>query len=232
MEDIVFLFDVDNTLLDNDRVQSDLDAQLAETCGEATRKRYWAIYDELFASLGYTDYFGAFQRCRIESPFDLSLLKAAGWLIDYPFDERLYPGALDAVSHVRRWGPVALLSDGDAVYQPRKVQRSGLWRAVGGEVLIFVHKETELGEVERLYPARRYVLVDDKLRILSAVKSHWGDRVTTVFPRQGRFAEDAHSLAAYPPADVAIAKIGDLGALDRETLESSGSRGSNKGERR
>ncbi len=218
MEDIVFLFDVDNTLLDNDRVQRDLDAHLAETCGEATRKRYWTIYDELFASLGYTEYFGALQRCRLESPYDLRLLKTAGWLIDYPFGERLYPNALDALAHVRQWGPVVLLSDGDAVYQPRKVQRSGLWSAVGGEVLILVHKEKELGLVERLYPAKRYVLIDDKLRILSAVKSVWADKVATVFPRQGRYAHDAATLASYPPADVSIAAVGDLVAFSRDAF--------------
>ena len=139
----------------------------------------------------------------------------ANWLIDYPFAERLYPGALEAVRHVRQWGRAVVLSDGDAVFQPRKVQRSGLWRAFDGEVLIFVHKEQELEVVERLYPARRYVVIDDKLRILTAVKAVWGDRVATVFPRQGHYANDPETLASYPKADVAIETIRDIVALDR-----------------
>jgi hypothetical protein len=215
MEDIIFLFDVDNTLLDNDRIQRDLDAHLAESYGEETRKRYWSIFDELWKTVGYADYIGAVARSRLEAPQDLRLLKLASFLIDYPFADRLYPGALDAVCHARQWGPVVVLSDGDAVYQPRKVERSGLWSAFGGEVLIFVHKETELDLVEKLYPARRYVLIDDKLRILSAFKSAWGDRVATIFPRQGRFANNAEARASYPPADVEIGAIRDIVALDR-----------------
>jgi hypothetical protein len=214
MDDIVFLFDVDNTLLDNDRVKHDLDVHLAEY-GEATRERYWAIFDEQWAAVGYADYFGAIERCRLEALQDRRLLRLAGYLIDYPFVDRLYPGALEAVSHVRRWGRVVALSDGDAVYQPRKVERSGLWSAFDGEVLIFVHKERELDLIERLYPARRYVLIDDKLRILSAVKAVWGDKVATVFPRQGQYAEDAKAISAYPPADVAIGAIRDIIGLDR-----------------
>jgi hypothetical protein len=215
MDDIVFFFDVDNTLLDNDRIRRDLDAHLAESYGEETRKRYWSNFDELWKTHDYADYLGAVERCRLAAPHDLRLLKMASFLIDYPFADRLFPGALEALSHVRQWGPVVVLSDGDAIYQPRKVQRSGLWGAVGGEVLIFVHKETELALVERLYPARRYVLIDDKLRILSAVKSVWGDKVTTVFPRQGKFAHDAEALATYPAADVSIEAIRDIVALDR-----------------
>ena len=218
MDDLVFLFDVDNTLIDNDRVQRDLDEHLAAAYGEAVRKRYWAIYDELFASGGYADYFGAIERLRLENPHEPRLLKLGLWLIDYPFAERLYPGALEALAHARGMGRVALLSDGDAVYQPRKVQRSGLRDAVGGEALIFVHKERELAAVERLYPARRYVLVDDKLRILSAVKAVWGDRVVTVFPRQGHYANDAAAVAALPKADISVATVGDLVALDRRAF--------------
>jgi FMN phosphatase YigB (HAD superfamily) len=218
MQDLVFLFDVDNTLIDNDRVQSDLDQHLLESCGETIRKRWWTIYEELFASSGYADYFGAFQRCRLENLYDPRLLKTAAWLNDYPFAERLYPGWIEAANHVRQWGPAVLLSDGDAVYQPRKVLRSGLMEAFGGEALIFVHKEKELAFVEHVYPARRYVLIDDKLRILTAVKSQWGDKVATVFPRQGRYARDMQTLAAYPPADIAIDAIGDLVRLGRESF--------------
>lgn len=215
MDDIVFLFDVDNTLLDNDRVQHDLDVHLAEHFGEAVRERYWAIFDEQWAKTGYADYLGAVERCRLEALDNPRLIRLASFLIDYPFDARLYPGALDAVAHAQQWGRVVALTDGDAVYQPRKVDRSGLWRAFDGQVLIFVHKEQELAAVERLYPARRYVLIDDKLRILSAVKAAWRDRVVTVFPRQGRYANDPKVVAAYPAADVAIGAVRDIITLDR-----------------
>ena len=215
MDDTVFLFDVDNTLIDNDRVQHDIDAHLKERYGEAARTRYWAIFDALWSELGYADYLGAIGRYRLEALQNPRVLQLANWLIDYPFADRLYAGALEAVRHARRWGRVVLLSDGDAIYQPRKVERSGLWSACDGEVLIFVHKEEELALVEQLYPARRYVLIDDKVRILSAVKSVWGDRVTTVFPRQGRFAHDAEAVKAYPRPDVAIEAIRDIVALDR-----------------
>jgi FMN phosphatase YigB (HAD superfamily) len=215
MEDTVFLFDVDNTLIDNDQVQQDLKTHLAETYGAPARDRYWAIFEERFAALGYADYLGALERYRHEVPYEPGVLRIGNWLIDYPFAERLYPGALETVGHVSQWGRVVVLSDGDAVFQPRKIERSGLWSVFDGEILIFVHKEKELDAVERLYPARRYVLIDDKLRILSAVKSVWGDRVTTVFPRQGHYAHDAGVVEAYPRPDVAIEGIRDIVALDR-----------------
>jgi len=139
----------------------------------------------------------------------------SSWLVDYPFADRLYPGALNVVKYVQQWGPAVVLSDGDAVFQPRKVDRSGLWRAVDGRVLIYIHKERELDDVERLYPAAHYVLIDDKLRILAAVKRAWGTRVTTVFPKQGHYALDPQITAAFPPADIEIARIGDLAACDR-----------------
>jgi hypothetical protein len=215
MDDIVFLFDVDNTLLDNDRVQDDLRGHLAECFGAATRDRYWAIFEELRGELGYADYLGALERYRIEDMHNPRLLQMSSWLVDYPFADRLYPAALEAVRHVRQWGRPVVLSDGDAVFQPRKVDRSGLWNAFGGEILIYIHKEEELDDVERLYPARRYVLIDDKLRILSAVKAVWGDRVITVFPRQGHYANDLRAITGYPPADVTLERIGDLVSLDR-----------------
>ena len=215
MDDIVFLFDVDNTLVDNDRVQDDLRGHLAESYGERTRDRYWEIFEELRGELGYADYLGALERYRIEDLRDPRLLLMSSWLVDYPFADRLYPGALDAVRHVQKWGRPVVLSDGDAVFQPRKVERSGLWKAFDGAILIYIHKEEELDDVERLYPAKRYVLIDDKLRILAAVKKVWGDRVVTVFPKQGHYANDPKALAAYPPANVALERIGDLVALDR-----------------
>ena len=215
MHDIVFLFDVDNTLLDNDAVQDDLKAHLAENYGAAARDRYWQILEDLRSALGYVDYLGALERYRVEALHRPELLRMSSWLVDYPFAERLYPGALAALAQARRWGPTVILSDGDAVFQPRKVERSGLWRAVEGRVLIYIHKESELADVERFYPARHYVLIDDKLRILAAVKSIWDARVTTVFVRQGHYARDAEALARYPSADVTLERIGDFATLDR-----------------
>jgi FMN phosphatase YigB (HAD superfamily) len=208
--DLVFLFDVDNTLLDNDRVQSDLFRHIAREFGSRARHRYLAIFEELRRELGYADYLGALERYRLERLHDPRLLHVANWLVDYPFMKRLYPRALEVVQRAKRWGQVAILSDGDAVFQPRKVARSGLWHAFGGHVLIFVHKEKSLAFVERQYPAGHYVMVDDKLRILQAIKSTWQDRVTTVFPRQGHYATDKKNLAAYGPADISIRRIGDL----------------------
>ena len=215
---VVFLFDVDNTLVDNDRVQAHLKEHLAQTYGPATRDRYWDILEELREELGYVDYLGALERYRVEALHRPEVLRMSSWLVDYPFADRLYPGALDAVKHAQQWGTHVVLSDGDAVFQPRKVERSGLWRAFDGRVLIYIHKEEELDDVARLYPADHYVMIDDKLRILSAVKKIWGDRVTTVFPKQGHYALDPEILAECPPADVELAKIGDLVSYDLPAL--------------
>jgi hypothetical protein len=224
VEDIVFLFDVDNTLLDNDAVQADLSDHLAAGFGAEARDRYWAIFEELRGELGYVDYFGALERYRLENLHDPRVLGLSTWLIDYPFGDRLYPGALDAVAHVAQWGRTVVLSDGDAVFQPRKIERSGIGTAFEGRVLIFVHKEQQLDDVERLFPAKRYVLIDDKLPILTAVKAIWGDRVTTVFPEQGRYANDVAVRAQYPPADVAIERISNIVELDRAGLAKIGDR--------
>jgi len=207
---IVFLVDVDNTLLDNDRIQNDLKRHLEREFGAACRDRYWAILEELFANLGYRDYLGALQRYRVEHPQDIHLLSMSSFLVDYPFANRLYPESLDVLERFRSWGQTVILSDGDVVFQPRKVERSGISEAVEGEVLIYIHKEEALEDVERRYPAHHYVMVDDKLRILAAVKKAWGSRVTTVFPRQGQFGRDQKITAAYPPADLTIERIGDL----------------------
>ena len=215
---VVFLFDVDNTLIDNDRVQAHLKEHLQRTYGAATRDRYWEILEDLRNELGYVDYLGALERYRVEELHRPEVLRMSSWLVDYPFADRLYPGALDAVKHVQQWGTPVILSDGDAVFQPRKVERSGLWHAFDGRILIYIHKEQELDDVERLYPARHYVLIDDKLRILTAVKEIWGERVTTVFPKQGHYAFDSKALAEYPPADIELAKIGDLLTYDLSAL--------------
>lgn len=211
---IVFLVDVDNTLIDNDGIQQDLKDHIERTFGPAARERYWRILEDLFAELGYRDYLGALQRYRNEHPWDVELLSMSAFLMDYPFADRLYPAAIDVLMRLRNFGPTVILSDGDVVFQPRKVEHAGLWNAVDGRVLIYIHKEEALDDVERRYPAEHYVLVDDKLRILSAVKQSWGERVTTVFPRQGSYARDPQVIRTFPPADVTIECIGDL--LDRD----------------
>lgn len=213
----VFLFDVDNTLLDNDRFQDDLKGELTRAHGESACGRYWQIFEELRGELGYADYLGALERLRIERLHDPMLLPTANWIIDYPFADRLFPDALKVVEHVRQWGTPVILSDGDAVFQPRKIARSGLWDVFKGNVLIYVHKENEIADVERWHPAAHYVLVDDKARILAAVKAIWGDRVMTIFPKQGHFAlqeppRDGTSV------DLAIDRIGDLLGHDLSKL--------------
>jgi FMN phosphatase YigB (HAD superfamily) len=207
---VVFLFDVDNTLLDNDRVTADLKRHLQREVGPERAIRYWALFEQLRTELGYADYLGALQRYRSEYPRDPRLLTVSYFLVNYPFANRLFPNSLDVVEHVKQWGPAVILSDGDVVFQPRKVERSGLFEAVDGNVLIYVHKEHELADVEARYPSDHYVLVDDKLRILTEIKKAWGARVTTVFPRQGHYAQDAKILTSYPAADVSIERIGEL----------------------
>jgi FMN phosphatase YigB (HAD superfamily) len=207
---VVFLVDVDNTLLDNDRVVADLMRYLEKEVGAERQRRYWEIFEELRQELGYADYLGALQRYRVENPRDSHLLSMSYFLVNYPFANRLYPESLDVLEHLRQWGPTVILSDGDVVFQPRKVERSGLLDATERNVLIYIHKEVELEDVERRYPAERYVLIDDKLRILDAVKKVWGNRVTTVFPRQGHYASDPKALEGYRPADVTIERIGEL----------------------
>jgi FMN phosphatase YigB (HAD superfamily) len=216
--DTVFLFDVDNTLLDNDRIQADLGAHLARYYGKSVRDRFWNIFEQLRTELGYADYLGVLERYRLEAMHEPRLLRMANWLVDYPFQDRLYLNAIAVVRRAQRAGTVAILSDGDAVFQPRKVERSGLWTVFGDNVLIYIHKELELADVENHFPARHYVMIDDKLRILDAIKRSWGDRVTTVFPRQGHYATDPKQLAKFPPADISIDHIGDLLEHDLSAL--------------
>lgn len=211
---LVFLLDVDNTLLDNDRVQDDLSRHLASEFGAESRDRYWTIFEQLRAELGYADYLGALQRYRLANLHEPRLLLMSSFLVDYPFADRLYPGALEAIAKLRSVGTPVILSDGDVVFQPRKVQRSGLWQAVEGRVLIYVHKEQMLDAVAQCFPAQHYVMVDDKLRILAAMKRVWGERLTTVFVRQGHYATDPQHLAGYAPADLTIEHIRDLSEID------------------
>jgi FMN phosphatase YigB (HAD superfamily) len=208
--EFVFLFDVDNTLLDNDQVERDLRLHLESEFGVQSRERYFVIFEKLRSELGYADYLGALQRYRLEDLCDPRVLPMSSFLVDYPFADRLYPGSLDILDHFRTWGPTVILSDGDAVFQPRKVERSGLWEAVGGRVLIYIHKEQRLSDVEKRYPARHYVMVDDKLRILAAMAEVWRDRLTTVCPQQGHYALDQGNVAAYPPAHITVEHIRDL----------------------
>jgi FMN phosphatase YigB (HAD superfamily) len=220
--DTVFLFDVDNTLLDNDRVQADLSKHLTDSYGGEVHDRFWVIFEQLRAELGYADYLGTLERYRLEAMHHPKLLRIANWLIDYPFHERLYPNAIEVVKAAQRAGVAAILSDGDAVFQPRKIEKSRLWPLFGENVLIYIHKELELDDVEMHYPARHYVVIDDKLRILDAIKRVWGERVTTIFPRQGHYAADIKQIEAFPPADVTVEHIGDLLEFDLSALQRHG----------
>jgi len=213
----VFLFDVDNTLLDNDRVTDDLQRHLQTAVGPDRARHYWEIFEQLRSELGYADYLGALQRYRLQHLHDPHLLAVSYFLIRYPFANRLFPGSLDAVEHAQQSGPAVILSDGDVVFQPHKVYRSGLYEVFQGKVLIYVHKEQELGHIAELYPAGHYVVVDDKLRILAAIKEVWQSRVTTVFVRQGHYAHDRQAIAKYPPADVTLERIGEFAGFDVRT---------------
>lgn len=218
---VVFLFDVDNTLLDNDRVTDDLRRFMEREIGKDRQQRYWEIFETLRRELGYADYLGTLQRYRAEYPHNASILKVSIYLVNYPFANRLFPNSLDVVDHVKQWGSAAILSDGDAVFQPRKIERSGLWDAVDGNVRIYLHKECELADVEKKLPADHYVVIDDKLRLLTLIKEQWKDRVTTIFPKQGHYARDAKNLAAYPAADITVERIGDLLDFDLQRLLST-----------
>jgi FMN phosphatase YigB (HAD superfamily) len=214
----VFFFDVDNTLLDNDRVAEDLRRHLIKKVGESSAQRYWEIFEQLRTELGYADYLGALQRYRVERPREPKLLAVSHFMVNYPFANRLFPESLDAVEYAKKIARAAILSDGDVVFQPRKVDCSGLYEIFDGHVLIYIHKELELDDVEAKYPAAHYVMVDDKVRILTAIKKHWGARVTTVFPRQGHYALDAAQVAQYPKPDITIERIGELQRYSLEQI--------------
>ncbi|WP_158754638.1 HAD family hydrolase [Dyella sp. S184] len=206
---VVFLLDVDNTLLDNDRFATDLGEKLEQAFGTTERDRYWAIYAQLRDELGYADYLGALQLFRAGLDNNPALLQMSAYLLEYPFAARLYPHALDTVAHLRTLGPTAILSDGDVVFQPRKIQHAGLWDALDGEVLIYLHKQHMLVAMQQRYPAAHYVMVDDKPQILAEMKQRLGDKLTTVFVRQGHYAAAAPA-DLQPAPDLTIACIGDL----------------------
>ena len=225
----VFLFDVDNTLMDHDKVTADLKKHLQTEVGSEKAQRYWQLFEDIRSELGYADYLGALQRYRIEHPRDPHLLEVSYFLLSYPFANRLFPGSIDAVKHVNQWGPTVILSDGDVVFQPRKVARAGLFEVFEGRVLIYVHKEVELEDVEKRFPADHYVMVDDKVRILAAMKQAWGRKLTTVFVRQGHYAHDPKHLSGYPPADITIERIGELTNIDFSTMVSAAHKGASSG---
>ena len=215
---VVFLLDIDNTLVNNDAVVADLMKHLERDVGVEQQKRYWEFFEQLRGELGYADYLGALQRYRVAYPRDFKILDASMYLVDYPFANRLFPNSLDAIEHARNMGKAIILSDGDVVFQPHKIYRSGIYDAIDGEVLIYIHKETELDDVAQRYPADHYVLVDDKVRILAEVKRQWATRVTTVFPRQGHYANDPKEVAKYPAPDFTIERIGEFLKFDLDTL--------------
>ncbi len=221
-EPVVFLLDVDNTLVDNDAVIADMREHLTTAFGAKRQSRYWSIFEELRSQLGYADYLGALQRFRVENPHEPHFLHISYFLLSYPFEERLFPRALDVIRLLSAWGQTVILSDGDVVFQPYKVKRSGLFEAVDGRVLIYIHKEEELADVEKRFPARHYVMVDDKMRLLTAMKKSWGSRLTTVFPRQGHYANDPAESAKYPPADITIEHLADLLRYDLPPLLAAG----------
>ncbi|MGA2411367.1 MAG: HAD family hydrolase [Candidatus Binataceae bacterium] len=206
----IFLFDVDNTLVDNDHVIADLMHHLEHDIGQERQRHYWTIFEELRSQLGYADYLGALQRYRIEHPRDFNILAVSSYLLEYPFANRLLPNSLDVVDRCQSLGETILVTDGDVVFQPLKIRRSGLHEAFEGKVLIYIHREMELDDITSRYPADHYVFIDDKVRILSAIKKAWGSRVTTIFPRQGHYAMDEAEVAKYPKPDFTIERIGML----------------------
>ena len=209
----VFLFDVDNTLIDNDQVTADLRDHLDREVGAQVAKSYWQYLEHLRSELGYVDYLGALQRFRDERPHELSIFTVSRFLIEYPFTQRLYAGALEAVAHANTRGTAVIFSDGDAVFQPHKVYRSGLTNAVNGRVLIYAHKQAELADVETRFPAEHYLFMDDKMHLLAKVKEIWKARVTTVFVKQGHYAQQPNLIEKYGKPDVTLASIAELPTL-------------------
>lgn len=210
---VVFLLDVDNTLLDNDRFAADLSDRLQQDFGNAGRERYWAIYQALRTRDGYADYLAALQEFRTGLDADPDLLQMSAFVLEYPFAQRLYPHALEVIAHLHTLGTPVVLSDGDIVFQPRKIQRSGLWDAVQGRVLVYLHKERMLDAMQQRFAARHYVMVDDKPQLLATMKTALGERLTTIFVQQGHYALQAMDVPIAPAPDMTIARIADLLSL-------------------
>ncbi|MGB0060820.1 HAD family hydrolase [Candidatus Binatus sp.] len=220
-EHVVFLFDVDNTLIDNDHIVADMKRNLERDIGNEQQQRYWDYFEELRTELGYADYLGALQRYRVNHPRDFGIIAVSYFLMNYYFANRLFPCALDVIAQYQQYGETAILSDGDMIFQPLKIERSGLREAVDEKVMIYIHKEQELDDVKKRYPADHYVLIDDKVRILDAVKKTWGANVTTVFPRQGHYAADAKEVAKYMAPDVTVDRIDQLREYDLARLRAA-----------
>jgi FMN phosphatase YigB (HAD superfamily) len=220
-EHVVFLFDVDNTLIDNDHIVADMKSNLERDIGNEQQQRYWDYFEELRTELGYADYLGALQRYRVNHPRDFGIIAVSYFLMNYHFANRLFPCSLDVIEQYKQYGETAILSDGDMIFQPLKIERSGLREAVDEKVMIYIHKEQELDDVKKRYPADHYVLIDDKVRILDAVKKTWGAQVTTVFPRQGHYAADAKETAQYMAPDVTVDRIDQLREFDLALLRAA-----------
>ena len=220
-EHVVFLFDVDNTLIDNDHIVADMKHNLERDIGSEQQTRYWEYFEELRTELGYADYLGALQRYRVNHPRDFGIIAVSYFLMNYHFANRLFPCALDVIDRYQQYGETAILSDGDMIFQPLKIERSGLREAVDEKVMIYIHKEQELDDVKARYPADHYILIDDKVRILDAVKKTWGKNVTTVFPRQGHYAADPNEVAKYMPPDVTVDRIDQLLNYDLTKLRAA-----------
>jgi FMN phosphatase YigB (HAD superfamily) len=211
---IVFLLDVDNTLLDNDGFAVELSAHLDELFGADQRLRYWQIFEDLRAKSGVADYLGSLQAFRLGLDDDPKLLDVSQFLLEFPFSKLLFPRALDAIAHLRGMGRPVVLSDGDVVFQPRKIRHSGIWDAVEGAVLIYLHKEKVMDHVQKRHPAAHYVAVDDKPNLLAAMKLIMQDKLTTVFVRQGHYALAPGSNSVSPAPDRVIERIGDIATLN------------------
>jgi FMN phosphatase YigB (HAD superfamily) len=218
---LVFLLDVDNTLLDNDRFATDLTARLDQDFGPMERERYWSIYNKVRDAAGYADYLGTLQQFRVDHEYQQALLSMSSYLLEYPFDTHVFPGALDAIAHLSTLGTPVILSDGDIVFQPRKIQRSGLWQAVDGRVMVYVHKERMTEAIQRNFPAAHYVMVDDKPHLLAAMKRIFGARITTIFVRQGHYALESESLVIDPAPDRTIDRIAELCDLTAQDVAAS-----------
>jgi len=215
--ELVFLFDVDNTLLDNDRSKADMQTGLLEILGEQGAKRFWELYEEVRAELDVVSYPQTLERFARSWEDKVIARRAADLIDNWPYRDYVYPGSFPALEHITRMGEVAILSDGDDDYQARKIANAGLTKAVGGpaDVLIYVHKEEQFADVMRRLPGEHYVLVEDKERILANAKGILGDMLTTVWVKQGHYAHDPKQYRK-PDPDITLESIGELCGLSKE----------------
>ena len=218
MHKLVFLIDLDNTILDNDGVKQDIEAKMLEILGERLAERFWHYYEAVRKDLDYIDFFETMMRLRDENPTDAAVVdEATGTLMDWDFCPRLYPRAIETVLHLKSLGLPLVLSDGDPVFQPMKIHQCGVTQAVDGRVLIFVHKERFLPAVQARFRAERYVLIDDKPGILMRSKAALGDRLTTVHVLQGKYATDPKLAVDYTP-DIVVPNFSDLLTYDADAF--------------